>query len=602
MITVKLWQHLRNLPLLLSLTLVCSALPVHSSELTPDNFKESISTGVWFIEHFSPYCGHCRAFASTWEELVEKNADSNEDATGVRLAQINCAVHGDLCNSNGVKGYPQMNIYKDGEFVETFKGARELPRLTEFLKRHAPAAPPPFVKDADEEIIQETPDTNANPTGNVMVLNDSNFDSTLSEGPAFVKFYAPWCGHCKKLAPTWKNLAKSMQYKLNIAEVDCEAHKALCKSQQIPGFPSLLYFSQGSKTEYSGSRKLDQLRDFAEKASESGVKQITADELEKHVSEESLIYVLLYPSSDSKLLTTLKPLFAPLLGSPTVYAIPDAPSTLTSKISLPSTSWAIAAFRDHDFTAPAATFTSQTVSGQLQAQASTLNEIKSWLTLHRLPTTSELTQDTFQSIMNAPARPYVVLAAYTQDNKGKIQERMEQLGQQWRTRTGGNGLLKKGREERPVVFAWMDSERWKDWMSSMYGIKSSGAAASLDVDDVDVVIADHQALVYYNVDTSGSPIRLGSSSVFSALDSIAHHQIAARNSENMIERTARYLSSRLQAIEEYVINHPMHIVSLALVALILVVIAVKRALADDAPDGNGQSYGKNVKGKGGRLD
>ncbi|KIK54358.1 hypothetical protein GYMLUDRAFT_177266 [Collybiopsis luxurians FD-317 M1] len=190
MTTLKLWQHLRNLPLILSLSLLCSALPVHSTELTPDNFKDSISSGVWFIEHFSPYCGHCRAFAPTWEELVQKNSEGGEDPTGVKLAQVNCAVHGDLCSTNGVKGYPQMNIYKDGEFVETFKGARELPRLTEFLKRHAPVAP--TEEPELEETELETPGTNPNPTGNVIVLDDSNFDNVLSEGPAFVKFYAPW--------------------------------------------------------------------------------------------------------------------------------------------------------------------------------------------------------------------------------------------------------------------------------------------------------------------------------------------------------------------------------------------------------------------------
>ncbi|KAF5380683.1 hypothetical protein D9757_007074 [Collybiopsis confluens] len=269
---------------------------------------------------------------------------------------------------------------------------------------------PPPLAEADEEIIPMTLRTDPNPTGEVMVLNDSNFDSALGEGSAFVKIYAPWCGHCKKLAQTWKNLAKSMRYKLNVAE----AHKALCKSQEIPGFPTLLYFSQGSKTEYNGSRKLDKLLDLAEKASESGVKQISADELEKHVSEESLVYVMLYPSSDSQLLTTLKPLFAPLLGSPTVYAISYAPSTLTSKVSLSSSLWAIVAFRDHDYATSAATYISQARSSQLPTQSSTLDEIESSLTLHRLPTTSELTQDSFRSIMNAPARPYVVLAASTQ--------------------------------------------------------------------------------------------------------------------------------------------------------------------------------------------
>ena len=61
-----------------------------------------------------------------------------------------------------------------------------------------------------------------------------------------------------------------MQYKLNIAEVNCEAHSALCKSQGITGYPMLQYYGgKGTKTEYTGGRKLEQLLAFAEKVSGS---------------------------------------------------------------------------------------------------------------------------------------------------------------------------------------------------------------------------------------------------------------------------------------------------------------------------------------------
>ena len=79
------------------------------------------------------------------------------------------------------------------------------------------------------------------------------------------------CGHCKKLAPTWVQLAEQMRGKLTVAEVDCEAHGAICRSQGVTGYPMLFYYNgegKGSgKTEYTSGRRLDQLTAFVDKVS-----------------------------------------------------------------------------------------------------------------------------------------------------------------------------------------------------------------------------------------------------------------------------------------------------------------------------------------------
>ena len=60
-----------------------------------------------------------------------------------------------------------------------------------------------------------------------------------------------------------------MKNKLNVAEVNCEAHSAICKKAGVTGYPMLTYFGgKGSgNTEYTGGRRLEQLQAFSEKVS-----------------------------------------------------------------------------------------------------------------------------------------------------------------------------------------------------------------------------------------------------------------------------------------------------------------------------------------------
>ena len=163
-------------------------------------------------------------------------------------------------------------MFKNGKVVDSFTGTRELPDLKKFMKRHTddePKSIPPSLPKPVKPV--QPPNVVLNPTGEVLALSGETFSKTLSKGPAFVKFFAPWCGHCKKLAPTWKQLARHMQNKLTVAEVNCDDHSAVCKSQGIQGYPTLVWFGQGEdgpgRSEYNGGRKLDQLKAFAEKAS-----------------------------------------------------------------------------------------------------------------------------------------------------------------------------------------------------------------------------------------------------------------------------------------------------------------------------------------------
>ena len=75
------------------------------------------------------------------------------------------------------------------------------------------------------------------------------------------------CGHCKKLAPIWEKLAKELQGRVTVAEVNCDDYKSLCSSEGVTGFPMLFFYSEsGKKSEYSGTRNLEAMKNWAERA------------------------------------------------------------------------------------------------------------------------------------------------------------------------------------------------------------------------------------------------------------------------------------------------------------------------------------------------
>eukprot|EP00479_Gromia_sphaerica_P007367 TRINITY_DN2426_c0_g1_i1.p2 TRINITY_DN2426_c0_g1~~TRINITY_DN2426_c0_g1_i1.p2 ORF type:complete len:157 (-),score=46.58 TRINITY_DN2426_c0_g1_i1:1112-1582(-) len=93
----------------------------------------------------------------------------------------------------------------------------------------------------------------------VVTVTGGMFDSFLTENEVtMVEFYAPWCGHCKKLLPEFEGAAGDLEGDgIKLGKVDCtdEDNTELCKVFEVRGYPTIKFFNKGQATAYEGGRE-----------------------------------------------------------------------------------------------------------------------------------------------------------------------------------------------------------------------------------------------------------------------------------------------------------------------------------------------------------
>ncbi|XP_041773854.1 thioredoxin domain-containing protein 5 homolog [Anopheles merus] len=235
------------------------------AELTEDTFAKHVSSGKHFVKFYAPWCGHCTKLAPTWEEL----ARSLEHERDIRVSKIDCTQYRPICTDFEVKGYPTLLWIEDGKKIEKYTGPRTHTDLKQYVARMAGGLKEDGAQGAEQK-GEGTLEGGAERDDNrsvVVQLSEGDFAHAIAKGVTVVKFYAPWCGHCMRLAPTWEQLAEKLTARdgVTIAKVDCtvDANKELCGEQEVNGYPTVFLYRDGEKvTEYFGHRSLDDLHKF----------------------------------------------------------------------------------------------------------------------------------------------------------------------------------------------------------------------------------------------------------------------------------------------------------------------------------------------------
>ena len=95
--------------------------------------------------------------------------------------------------------------------------------------------------------------------------------SSVSENEiVIIKYYAPWCGYCKKLKPEWNKLIQNYNNKkinnknIKVLSLDCDKYEKEASKHKIPGYPTIRIYSQNSQKDYEGTRDFASISKFIE--------------------------------------------------------------------------------------------------------------------------------------------------------------------------------------------------------------------------------------------------------------------------------------------------------------------------------------------------
>ncbi|KAI2618901.1 protein disulfide isomerase [Hypoxylon sp. NC1633] len=150
-------------------------------------------------------------------------------------------------------------------------------------------------------LIAATAGVSAADASDVTQLNKDTFTDFINGNDlVLAEFFAPWCGHCKALAPEYEEAATTLKEKsIKLAKVDCTEESELCQTYGVEGYPTLKIFrGPENVTPYTGQRKAAAITSYMIKQSLPAVSLLTSETLEEFKTADKVVLVAYIDASD----------------------------------------------------------------------------------------------------------------------------------------------------------------------------------------------------------------------------------------------------------------------------------------------------------------
>ncbi|XP_041371887.1 probable protein disulfide-isomerase A4 [Gigantopelta aegis] len=264
------------------------------------------------VVFYAPWCGHCKEMKPAFTAAATR---LKTEVPTAKMAAFNVVQYKDLAQRYDVKIIPKLTYFENGEEKMVYTGGRTEDELVAFMKNPqvpstppepsatppTPSTPPPPTPPPETDWADEKSDTN--------FLTSDNFEPFIKkEKSVLVMFYAPWCGHCKRMKPDFFSAAtrlKKEEPSAKLAMVDSTKYKDISQKYDVKGFPTLIYFKDGEQqSNYKDGRKEDDLVAFMKRNSKptepvwssipSSVRHLTTDSFAESLRNQKAALIVYY--------------------------------------------------------------------------------------------------------------------------------------------------------------------------------------------------------------------------------------------------------------------------------------------------------------------
>lgn len=237
------------------------------------DFKDIVlkDKGIVFVEFYAPWCGHCKSLAPEYEKAAKVLGGV------VKIVAVDATAHESLAQKYQIKGFPTIKVFgADKKAPTDFDGQRtadaiisEAMKQTSSLVKSRKDGGKPAGKGKSSGDKPKAKASGSGSKSSVVELTDANFNALVMESnePWIVEFFAPWCGHCKALAPEYEKAAAELKADgIKLGAVDATVHAELAQKYGVKGYPTLKVFPAGPKGKaqnYNGPREKDGIVEYA---------------------------------------------------------------------------------------------------------------------------------------------------------------------------------------------------------------------------------------------------------------------------------------------------------------------------------------------------